>query len=109
MVIILKEDLQFLHSLGLIVRRGRVVLKIQVVIVVLVIVHQVRETTDLQRLGISPQADIVPIWTEAGCADGLGVQKHCLQPEVIDVVIESRIDVRYQLLRVLLSLHVLLL
>jgi hypothetical protein len=109
MVVILKEDLQFLHSLGLIVRRGRIVLKIQVLIVILVIVHQVWEAADLQRLGISTQADKVPIWTEAGCADGLGVQKHCLQPEIIDVVIESRIDVRYQLLGVLLSLHVLLL
>ena len=105
MIVILKEDLQFLNSLALIVWRGRVVLKIQVLIIVLIIVHQVRETTDLQRLRISPQADVVTVRTEAGCADGLSVQKHCLQPQIIDVVIESRIDVRYQLLRVLFSLH----
>jgi hypothetical protein len=49
MIVILKEDLQFLNSLTLIVWRGRVVLKIQVLIIVLIIVYQVRETTDLQR------------------------------------------------------------
>lgn len=108
MIVILKEDLQFLHSLTLIVWRGRVVLKIQVLIIVLIIVHQVRETTDLQRLRISTQADVVTIRTETGCADGLSVQEHCFQPEIIDVVIESRIDIRYQLLRVLFSLHILL-
>jgi hypothetical protein len=109
MIVILKEDLQFLHSLALIVWRSRVVLKIQVLIIVLIIVHQVRETTDLQRLRISPQAYVVAVRTETGCADGLSVEKHGLQPEIIDVVIESRIDVRYQLLRVLFSLHHILL
>jgi hypothetical protein len=96
--------------LDLLVASSRVVLNGLVLLaLIIVVIQQTGQRAYLEGLGVSAEGDIVAVGAEDGGADGLAVDEDGLLLHVEDVILCPRVDVGYQLLRVLLRVEELLL
>lgn len=107
MIFIFKNNLKLLLSFLLVSSlTWWVIIVIVIIFIFIIVIVQVRQSTYLNTFGVSSQRYIASLGIKACSSDGLSIQKVSFLSKIVDIIVDARINIRYQLLWILFSIKV---